>query len=468
MNRIKLSRIDEELGSSEVAELCFLCRDVISKKRLEGVRDAKDLFSRLEERGLLNAFFLCDLLKTICRADLLQYLQTDNMPPEQTDASPCLSAYRVMLYGVYNDLTQENFQKMKYLFEEELGKRNTEMCNTALDLFAELEKTNNLSDKNLNKLLLVLKDLDQQLASNVQCYIDLNRQKDIRIVPRGCINDQVFSPSLPVSETQPSYGGSVCSDAEPAGEPCRIRTLSDEYYALEHNPRGLCVVINNENFWGPNLKERKGTQQDKEALCLLFSDLGFTPVVHNDLTADDIRLAIKKLGTENFSDHDALVVCVLSHGENGCVYGIDEQEVYLRELTLPFTSTRAPTLAGKPKLFFIQACQGRGYQVGSMPCFEDDAGRVPIQTVPADADFLMGMATLPEYKSFRHTSTGSIYIQELCKQLRNSADRSENDDILTVLTRVNREVSRGDYLRYKQMPEPKYTLTKKLVLRYVK
>lgn len=43
----------------------------------------------------------------------------------------------------------------------------------------------------------------------------------------------------------------------------------------------------------------------------------------------------------------------------------------------------------------------------------------------------------------------------------------EKDDILTVLTRVNREVSKRDCLTYKQMPEPKYTLTKKLVLKCV-
>ena len=38
------------------------------------------------------------------------------------------------------------------------------------------------------------------------------------------------------------------------------------------------------------------------------------------------------------------------------------------------------------------------------------------------------------------------------------------DDLLSTLTRVNREVSKGEYLRHKQMPQPKYTLTKKLVL----
>jgi len=40
----------------------------------------------------------------------------------------------------------------------------------------------------------------------------------------------------------------------------------------------------------------------------------------------------------------------------------------------------------------------------------------------------------------------------------------KTDDVLSVLTRVNNEVSKGEYSKYKQMPEPKYTLTKKLVL----
>ncbi|KAF7641766.1 hypothetical protein LDENG_00272600, partial [Lucifuga dentata] len=160
----------------------------------------------------------------------------------------------------------------------------------------------------------------------------------------------------------------------------------------------------------------------------------------------------------------------------GCVFGTDEETVLLRELTEPFTSGRAPTLVGKPKLFFIQACQGSDYQKGAVPralkstqgegerrsSLEEDAGRIQVETVPWDADFLLGMATVPECKSFRNTSTGSIYVQELCRQLQRSAESLAEDDILTVLTRVNREVGRGEYLSYKQMPEPKYTLTKKL------
>lgn len=128
---------------------------------------------------------------------------------------------------------------------------------------------------------------------------------------------------------------------------------------------------------------------------------------------------------------------MLSHGEKGCVYGADAQQVFLGDLSKPFTSGRAPTLAGKPKLFFIQACQGSDYQRGSAPCpprpgpeegdkqsrLEEDAGRVHGETVPWDADFLLGMATVQECKSFRNTSTGSIYIQQLCTQLTSSAER---------------------------------------------
>lgn len=128
---------------------------------------------------------------------------------------------------------------------------------------------------------------------------------------------------------------------------------------------------------------------------------------------------------------------MLSHGEKGCVFGTDGEKVFLKQLTFPFTSGSAPTLAGKPKLFFIQACQGDGYQKGFFPSqvrsredtnksqggLEADAGPAYEEAVPSQADFLMGMATVEEYKSFRNTVSGSIYIQELCRQLIKSAER---------------------------------------------
>ncbi|KAK5888700.1 hypothetical protein CesoFtcFv8_014764 [Champsocephalus esox] len=489
MDRLMLSHIDEQLESSEVAALCFLCRDVVNIRRLEGIADAKRLFVRLEEQGLLEDYsFLCQLLQTIRRADLLNRLETDSRRPEETDASPVLSEYRVALYKIYADMTEEHLETLKFLLSDKLGRRQTEACKTALDVFAEMEKTGFLSNANLRDLHEILQRIDQQLAAIIQRYVEgVTQPLPRRLSSHLSMDNQGVQPTtqptqpvdVSMSETQPSYEeASVCTDAEPKTS----SSLPDQtdYYALTHVPRGLCVVINNEDFTG--MSKRNGTKADVGALRTVFTALGFTVLVRDNLTAGDMKLELHKLRMRNFLDEDALVICVLSHGEKECVFGTDGKPVFLRELSQPFSSMAAPTLAGKPKLLFIQACQGSGYQRGSMPCppkakqeeeereshLEEDAGPLRGETVPWGADFLLGMATVPECKSFRNTTTGSIYIQELCKQLKKSASSSkDNDDILTVLTRVNREVSKGEYLNYKQMPEPKYTLTKKLVLKCV-
>ncbi|XP_034558144.1 caspase-8 [Notolabrus celidotus] len=485
MDRLKLSRIDEELDSSEVASLCFLCSDVVTRKRLEGVQDAKQLFLRLEERGLLdNGIFLSQLLHTIGRADLLSLLETDSRRPEEMDANPLLSAYRVMLYETDQNMTQMNFDKMVFLLDGKLDKRQLEKCKTAMDVFAEMERRSLLSNQKLDLLLTTLQEFDQQLAATVQRHMQGLTQP---VVPPHIsmdyqrVNDppQAIGPPGSITDTQSSYEEEIFTDADPVIEPPSLPDETD-YYPLIHNPRGQCVVFNNEIF-SNGLGKRAGSEKDEEALRDVFGKLGFTVNVHHNLTADDMLKEVNELSQRSFLTEDVLVVCVLSHGELGSVYGTDEKEVPIKKLTVPFTSGQVPSLAGKPKLFFIQACQGSGYQRGSVPVpprpsqqsgvrqsrLEEDAGRIQDDTVPWDADFLLGMATVPACKSFRNTSTGSIYIQELCRQLHKSARSQEMDDVLSMLTRVNRMVSKGVFLNHKQMPEPKYTLTKKLVLKYV-
>uniref|UniRef100_A0A669CFM5 Caspase-8 n=1 Tax=Oreochromis niloticus TaxID=8128 RepID=A0A669CFM5_ORENI len=472
MDRLTLSHIDEGLDSSEVAELCFLCRDVVTRRRLENIKDAKDLFLRLEEKGLLqNDAFLRQLLYTIHRADLLRVLETDSRPPEETDASPVLSDYRKTLYSIYNDFTTENFEKLKFLLTDRLGRRQIELSKTALDVFAEMEKADLLSETDVDLLHKALQELDQLLAITLEKY----RQS----IGTTSIYQHMYT-YIHVEIVYVDRRESINTDAQLETNPTPLPDES-EYYKLTHNPRGLCVVFNNEMFTGTHLSNRRGTHKDAEALTRVFTRLGFQMKIHNNLTADGMKKEINDLVKKNnFTNHDALVVCVLSHGEKGCVFGIDGERVLLKELTHPFTSGSTRTLGGKPKLFFIQACQGEGYQKGYCPSSlgpgeDEKQNKEPLQAdasnpdeaLPASADFLMGMATVEEFKSFRNTLTGSIYIQELCRQLEIAAESKEMDDILTVLTRVNREVSKGEFLSYKQMPEPKYTLRKKLVLKFV-
>jgi caspase-like apoptosis-related cysteine protease len=56
----------------------------------------------------------------------------------------------------------------------------------------------------------------------------------------------------------------------------------------------------------------------------------------------------------------------------------------------PFTADKCPTLAGKPKLFFLQACQGDKLDGGIRlePRSEFDGGCMGY-TIPIHADFLI-------------------------------------------------------------------------------
>ncbi len=72
-----LKDIDEQLDSSEVTAMCFLCRDHIPGARLEKVSRGLDLFDELENKSLmssLNGRYLCELVFRTERHDLLRRL----------------------------------------------------------------------------------------------------------------------------------------------------------------------------------------------------------------------------------------------------------------------------------------------------------------------------------------------------------------------------------------------------------
>ena len=71
-----------------------------------------------------------------------------------------------------------------------------------------------------------------------------------------------------------------------------------------------------------------------------------------DLFIFHILLAVAALDHNN---GDCFVLVVLSHGSDGYLYAKDG--LYSREsLWTQFTADKCPSLAGKPKLFFIQVC----------------------------------------------------------------------------------------------------------------
>jgi caspase 7 len=101
------------------------------------------------------------------------------------------------------------------------------------------------------------------------------------------------------------------------------------------------------------------------------------------------------------TDNDCLVIVVMTHGEPGKLYAKDD-DYHLSELWEPFVGDNCPSLIGKPKLVFLQACRGDKMDRGSnarLSTFVSDAvdgqptaGPV-IFSIPTMADVLLMYAT---------------------------------------------------------------------------
>lgn len=96
-------------------------------------------------------------------------------------------------------------------------------------------------------------------------------------------------------------------------------------------------------------------------------------------------------------EHDCLLISILSHGELGYIYAYDTH-YKLESIWNYFTASRCPSLAGKPKLFFIQACQGDRLDGGViLSRTETDSAdnQSMAYKIPIHADFLIAYSTVP-------------------------------------------------------------------------
>ncbi len=102
---------------------------------------------------------------------------------------------------------------------------------------------------------------------------------------------------------------------------------------------------------------RPGTEEDKNALTDVFKKFGFDVKHHDNLKAQQLCDKIIKLSKRKFPEYACLVVCILSHGDEGTVCGTDCQEVSIESAKKQFFNNSF--LSGKPKIWIIQSCQGK-------------------------------------------------------------------------------------------------------------
>lgn len=77
------------------------------------------------------------------------------------------------------------------------------------------------------------------------------------------------------------------------------------------------------------------------------------------VSVQDMYDKLRKFATNSdHRKHDSSVVVILSHGEEGMIYGTDDRLVAIDQILNLFSNSNAKELKGKPKLFIVQACRG--------------------------------------------------------------------------------------------------------------
>ncbi|XP_071057472.1 caspase-1-like isoform X2 [Onthophagus taurus] len=212
---------------------------------------------------------------------------------------------------------------------------------------------------------------------------------------------------------------------------------NEHYYRMTHEKRGVAVILNHEHFSAQGMKLRTGTKVDCENLAAELKRLHFDVEVYHDLEYTKVISQIGNLAKRDHSKNDCFIMVVLSHGERDVIYAKDH---FYKVETLwnAFTADKVPSLAGKPKLFFIQACQGDQLDPGVTLQRTETDGVACSYRIPAHADFLIAYSTIPGFFSWRNITEGSWFIQSLIEELKINGF---THDILTIMTMVSQRVA---------------------------
>lgn len=193
-------------------------------------------------------------------------------------------------------------------------------------------------------------------------------------------------------------------------------TLED-FYPMEMSPHGVCIIFNNYNFHSSDpahepLSDRGGAKVDQQNLITTFEYLRYHVRAYENLTSTQMFDKMKEISNLDHSRYDSFICCILTHGEEGRVFGADGQPVDLRDFTGMMKGNFCRALINKPKVFFVQACRGEDEDKGIYIPPEKDGSN---PSLPVEADFMFGYATPPGNAAYRSRRHGSWFISELCR-----------------------------------------------------
>lgn len=235
----------------------------------------------------------------------------------------------------------------------------------------------------------------------------------------------------------------------------------DPEYNMGDRRNGLALLFGHTKFAveGVTLPQRSETDKDMEDLKKVLHGLKFEVHIYPDFKYDALMDKIKKAARHNHKNNGCILVSIMTHGINDHLYAADKP-YELDTIWSAFTADKCGSLAGKPKIFVVQASQGckdAGVKmVKTARRTETDGISTKNNRIPIHADFLMAICTNPV--------GGSWFIQSLCKELK---DNGRRYDMLQLLTFVAQRVASNFETyeeQYKQMPSTMSTMTR--ILRF--
>jgi hypothetical protein len=231
--------------------------------------------------------------------------------------------------------------------------------------------------------------------------------------------------------------------------------------------QGCALILHNRYFPKGNLSQREGSEEDVRAIKVFCKEAGLdindTDRETENLTATEMDSLCNEIARRSFSRYDGFVCFILSHGCEDGIYGVDDNTISLQEIVTKFRDCEG--LAGKPKLFFIQACRGTNKDSGVQIDSDSHPVNRPVPLrLPRESDILLAHSSVDGFESYRSRECGSWFIITLMEKLRKHAHEMHLMDILTL---VNRAIA-GYYTDegLKQMPCQMTTLTKFVYFKY--
>eukprot|EP00058_Branchiostoma_floridae_P018703 XP_002604192.1 hypothetical protein BRAFLDRAFT_73465 [Branchiostoma floridae] len=161
------------------------------------------------------------------------------------------------------------------------------------------------------------------------------------------------------------------------------------------------------------------------------------------------------------AERDCCVVVTMTHGKEDHIYGTDGDAVPLATIFSMFDNDSCPSLSGKPKLFFVQACQGdktggnRHQAVEYSDGYQLTSSDTPVPPV-WKSDMFIAYPSPWGYQSVR-TEDGSPFLGAITKVF---SEHAKDTNLFDMMTMVNREVS--DASKGLVQPEVHSTLRKQL------